>query len=154
MNTNYQKIAIAVSLKEELLPSLKRLKELDIVKQAKQVSLIHIFKTEYYTNDFAPYSFPPEEAKPEIEKTVITSLKNIQENYLPPNLSQVQLSCDFSGNPKQTLVDQLQNEKFDLVITATRGKHGIEGLFSSSFSEFLLKFSPCDVLVLRPLSQA
>jgi nucleotide-binding universal stress UspA family protein len=44
----------------------------------------------------------------------------------------------------------LKEVKADLVVTATKGKHGIDGFFSSSFTDYLCKFSPCDVLVMRP----
>lgn len=50
---------------------------------------------------------------------------------------------------KEKVIEYLKEVKADLVITATRGKHGIEGLFSSSFTDHLVKHAPCNVLTLR-----
>lgn len=44
----------------------------------------------------------------------------------------------------------LDETRANLGVIATRSRHGIVGLFTSSLANFLNSFSPSDVLVLRP----
>ena len=56
----------------------------------------------------------------------------------------------FAKSREEKISEYLDSAKPNLVVAATRGKHGIDGLFSSSLTDYLVKYSPCDVLVLRP----
>lgn len=86
-----------------------------------------------------------------ISAQIIENLKEIGTNILSGIQGvKVEYHCLFDPYPKRKMVDYLKESKADLVITSTSDKHGIEGLFMSSFTDYLLKFSPCDVLAVRP----
>lgn len=140
-------VVICVSLNDESLDNLAQLKGDQILKDAK-VHLVHCFEIQVYTSDFSPYIYPTEEKYPEIEAASLKILDSLQERL---GLEEkVEKKCFFSQSPKQRLKEYLEESKADLCVVATRGKHGIQGLFSSSFAEHLVKYSPCDLHIKRP----
>jgi len=141
-------IVLCASLNDPSLDLLGTLKGSDIIKDAN-VHIIHCFEVQLYTADFAPYVYPTEEKYPELEEASQLILNPLKEK-LASDCSSVNSKVFFSQSPKQKIKEYLQEVNADMVVVATRGKHGIEGLFSSSFAEFLVKFSPCDVHILRP----
>lgn len=146
-------IVICASLNDDSLGLLKQLKGNDLLKDAK-LHFVHCFEIQIYTSDFSPYVFPTEETYPEIEKSTVAILKNVaKEVCTETQFKNADFKCFFSHSPKEKVREYLKEEKADLVVVATRGKHGIEGLFSSSFAEHLLKYSPCDIHVLRPMEK-
>ncbi|MCO4793389.1 MAG: universal stress protein [Bacteriovoracaceae bacterium] len=140
-------VVICVSLNDECLKSLEHLKSDPVLDNAR-VHLVHCFEVQVYTSDFSPYIYPTEEKYPEIEAASLKILEGL-EAKLGLNGKAVK-KCFFSQSPKQRLRDYLEEENADLCVLATRGKHGIKGLFSSSFAEHLVKYSPCSLHILRP----
>jgi nucleotide-binding universal stress UspA family protein len=96
-----------------------------------------------------PVIYPTEDLYPEIEKSTVGMLKTLAYDMGAKD-NKLELKCFFSHSREVTINDYLKNVHADLVVVATRGKHGIEGFFSSSLADFLCKYSPCDVLVKRP----
>lgn len=141
-------VVLCASLNDPSLDLLSTLEGSDLLKDAN-VHLVHCFEVQLYTADFAPYVYPTEEKYPEIEDASQIILRPLKET-LSKNAKSVESKIFFSQSPKQKIKDYLKEVNADLVVVATRGKHGIEGLFSSSFAEFLVKYSPCDVHILRP----
>ncbi len=141
-------VVISVSLNDDSLNSLAKLKGDAILKDAK-VHLVHCFEIQVYTSDFSPYIYPTEEKYPEIEAATLKILEGLQKN-LGLEGQDVEKKCFFSQSPKQRIKEYLEESKADLCVVATRGKHGIQGLFSSSFAEHLVKYSPCDLHIMRP----
>lgn len=141
-------VVLCASLNDPSLDLLGTLENSELIKDAN-VHLIHCFEVQLYTADFAPYIYPTEEKYPEIEEASQVILKPLKDK-LQKNVHSIESKVFFSQSPKQKIKDYLKEINADLVVVATRGKHGIEGLFSSSFAEFLVKFSPCDVHILRP----
>jgi nucleotide-binding universal stress UspA family protein len=94
---------------------------------------------------------PAREQYPEFEEGAKNVLKVLQEHLEASfnNLS-FKTSVLFDSDPKHRMTEYLKEQKADLAVVATRGKHGIEGLFSSSFADHLTRYSNCDVYVLRP----
>jgi nucleotide-binding universal stress UspA family protein len=76
-------------------------------------------------------------------------MKNLVENFGKLPTTKIKYSCQFHESPRLGLIEDLNRSKSDVVFVATRGKHGIEGLFNSSFAEYMLKFSPCSIFILR-----
>lgn len=143
-------IVLCASLNDESLDLLKDLKNSSLLEDSN-VHLVHCFEVQLYTADFAPYVYPTEDKYPEIEKASKNILKGVEEELKAnPSINSFETKVFFSQSPKQKIKEYLDEVKADVVVVATRGKHGIEGLFSSSFAEFLVKFSPCDVHILRP----
>jgi nucleotide-binding universal stress UspA family protein len=142
-------IVVCVDLREESLTILKELKKRIDLKEAK-VHLIHAFEIQVGVMEFTAIVYPTPNQYPEIEKSVQGILSNLQKD-LGLGDGQVEKHCFFASSKEQTIKDYLDNQKADMVVVATRGKHGIEGFFASSLADFLCKYSTCDVLVMRPL---
>lgn len=145
-------VVICASLNDESLNSLKSLKNSPLLEGAK-VHLVHCFEVHVYTSDFSPYVYPTEDKYPELEEASNKVLAGLANELLPvEKRDQIETHVFFSQSPKQKMREYLEESSADMVVVATRGKHGIEGLFSSSFAEHLVKYSPCDVHILRPKS--
>ena len=141
-------VIICVDLREESLKILKTIKDKIDLSDAK-VHLIHAFEIQIGVMEFTAIEYPTPSQYPEIKNSVIEILTNFQKEL---NLSndQIEKHCFFSSSKEQIIKDYLDDKKADLVVVSTRGKHGIEGFFSSSLADFLCKYSPCDVYVMRP----
>lgn len=141
-------IVVCADLTEE---SITRLRDLhrDLDLKHTKVHIIHVFEIQYYMAEFSPYVYPAEEQYNDIEKSSVAILEKLghdmglsSENFIA--------KCFFARSVEEKVHEYLKVEKAEMAVVATRGKHGIDGLFSSSLSDFLVKYSPCDVLVLRP----
>lgn len=144
-------IVICVDLNEDSLNALESIQyKLDLNKST--VHLIHVFEIHIGNIEFTPVVYPTSEQYPEIEKNVLSLLANLGDKlHLKPN--QLQTKCFFNYSKESCLKDYLTKVNADIVVLATRGKHGIAGFFASSLADFLCKYAPCDVLVLRPPSK-
>lgn len=142
-------VVVCVDLNEDSVNVLKDLgKKIDLLKDTK-VHLIHAFEIHMGAMEFASFIYPIPEQYPEIESSVLGILDNLARDLgLSPN--QIEKHCIFSHSKEQTVREYLEDKKADLVVISTRGKHGIEGFFASSLADFLCKYSPCDILVMRP----
>lgn len=141
-------IVICTDLNQNSLDTLKTLaRNLDL-KEAI-VHLVHVFEIHMYNADIVPVIYPTEAQYPEIEQSTLGILDKLTHD-LGAREDQVRLKCFFSHSREERISSYLNDVQADLVVVATRGKHGIQGFFSSSLADFLCKYSPCDVLVLRP----
>lgn len=143
-----KEIIVCVDLNQDCIKTLKALPEKINLKDAN-VHFLHVFKSQLYDEDLSPFTFPLPEQYIVLEKSAIMSLKRLGDD-LDLDPARVSAKCFFSLSPKEKIKSYLDETKADLVVIATRGRHGIKGLFSSSLADFLCKFSPCDILVLRP----
>lgn len=141
-------IVICTDLNQNSLDTLKTLtRNLDL-KEAI-VHFVHVFEIHMYNADIVPVIYPTEAQYPEIEQSTLGILDKLAHD-LGAKEDQVRLKCFFSHSREERISSYLNDVQADLVVVATRGKHGIQGFFSSSLADFLCKYSPCDVLVLRP----
>lgn len=141
-----KKVIVAVSLEDETTKTLMQLKNMDIVKDA-EIHLVHMFPVVLYARgmSFEALTYPMPDEKPRIEEQIKASLKDLK-NEIFPEHKNVVMKCIFDVNTKAAFTDYVGNEKADLVVIATRHRHG---LFDSSFAQHQLKHSPASVLVLR-----
>lgn len=141
-------IVICVDLTKNCLETLKTLpSKIDLGES--RVHFLHIFEKLEPNRILAPFMVPLPEQKMEIEKNVLEALSKLS-SELGLNPDYVHLVCSFEYSREQTVKEYLTRINADLVVLATRGRHGIVGFFTSSLADFLCKYSPCDVLVLRP----
>lgn len=139
---------LCASLEEESVNTLKKLKrDLDL-KDAK-VHFVTVIEIQVYNSELSAFIYPVESQYKEIESSAVGILKNLAKD-LGVSDANASFSCFFDHSPESRVKSYLEQVNADLVVTATRGRHGISGFFSSSFTDFLCKYSPCDVLVLRP----
>jgi len=54
-----------------------------------------------------------------------------------------------AGHPSQTIIQQAEKIRADLVVAGSRGLTGIDRYYLGSVSESVLKYAPCSVLVVR-----
>lgn len=144
-----KKIVIAVSLEEETLKPLQQLKNMDISKDA-EIHLVHIVPTILYARgmQFSVLTYPLPEERPKIEEDIISRLKEVKKDIFP-EAQDVIFKCLFDANEKAAFNDYVESQKAELVVVATRGRHGLKTMFDSSFAQHQLKYSPVNVLVLR-----
>ena len=142
---------LCTTLEEQSLNTLKRAGANLDLNNAK-VHIVTIFEIKVFNVDIIPYIYPTEDQYPALENSAKMLMKSLADS-LGLNEKNVELKCFFELSREEKIKKYLNEVKADLVVTATQGKHGIEGFFSSSFTEYLCKFSPCDVVVLRPLGK-
>lgn len=141
-------IVICADLREESLKRLRSLHEDIDLKHAK-VHIVHVFEIQYYVSEFTPYVYPTESQYSEMENSGKAILEKLGADLGIPKENLV-VQCFFSKSREERIGEYLKSSNANLVVSATRGKHGIDGLFSSSLTDYLIKYSPCDILVLRP----
>lgn len=141
-------IVVCVDLNPSSLETLKTLHH-NIILENTHLHFLHVFEIHMYNADIVPVIFPTEVQYPDIEASTLNILDKLAKD-VGAAPSQTHLKCYFSHSREEKIIGYLNEVHADLVIVATRGKHGIEGFFSTSLADFLCKYSPCDVLVIRP----
>lgn len=144
-----KKVVICLSVENTReTEELKHLVDHEFLKN-KEVHFVTIFKRQKFFNEPSFYEFPREEQMADIENSVIDVQKNIAESILSPDgMNHTKFLCLFDANPKIAIKNYLENSGADLVVTSIR-KHGVEGLFVSSFTDYLTQYAPCDVYVVK-----
>lgn len=143
-----ENIVICADINQASIDTLKAMKHEFIFKNA-HIHYLHVFEVHMYNADLVPVIFPAEVQYPDIEASAVGILDNLARDLKTPEERKT-IQCFFSHSREEKIVSYLNDVKADLVVVATRGKHGIEGFFNSSLADFLSKYSPCDVLVIRP----
>lgn len=145
-----EKVVLCVSDKDELTRPLLDMAEGELLK-GKEVHLLHVFKQEVYAYEFSPYVWPDDRLFEELKLNLQTRLDTLLEKIVPDEEDRKfsQAKIYLHSSPKQKIVEYLTENDADMVVVVTRGKHGFAGLFTSSTAEYLMKFSPCHVLILR-----
>jgi len=111
-----------------------------------EIDFVHIFKQDSYPYMIPPTIYPSKEQKVEIKKTIEEIFEGLTKTL---DFKKKTVHCTFNDNQKIGVIDYLNENNADLAIVHTREKHGIANYFSSSFTEYLIKHAPCNVLVLR-----
>jgi nucleotide-binding universal stress UspA family protein len=147
-----QKIVIAIPLEEPLLRPLHEWGKKFDFSQVESVHIVHILKKNISPLEFGLIESPDEATYREMEPTLKKFLEDEAGHILPEDYyGPVNFLLTLDFHPEQRLIDILREINATLVVVATSGKHGLEGLFHSSFTGHMIKFSPCDVLVVRPI---
>lgn len=143
------KVIVAVSMEEETQHPLHQMKNLHF-SQDTEIHLIHVMPVVLYARgmDLHVLTHPLEEERPKIVETVTEKLQKLAKDIFP-EYTNIVYECLFDTNEKAAFCDYVQRQKADLVVVATRGKHGLKNFFDSSFAQHQLKHSPTNVLVLR-----
>lgn len=145
-----RKIGICVDLNESSVNKLKEKLAGINLADVEKVYLIHGFQRQVYVDNFFFTQFPFKEQMEEVEKSVIQVLTDIEKSLTNGNDSlEVEKKCLFSDYPKKEIADYVDEQEMDQLIIATRTKSGIEGLFSSSFAEYMLRHVKSELLVIR-----
>lgn len=143
-----ENIVICADINQASIDTLKSMRH-GFIFQNANIHFLHVFEVHMYNADLVPVIFPAEVQYPDIEASAVGILENLG-NEMKIRNEQRTVKCFFSHSREEKIISYLSEVKADLVVVATRGKHGIEGFFNSSLADFLSKYSPCDVLVVRP----
>ncbi len=115
-----------------------------------EIYLIHGFKRQLYTDNFYFTSYPLEDQIGAVVSSVEDVLENFSKDLFKNNFSgRVVSKCLLSGAPKEALKDYAVENDIDDILIGTRGKQGIAGLFTSSFAEYMVRYAPCRIIILR-----
>lgn len=139
---------LCTTLEQHSIDTLKKIKaSFDLSNVI--LHIVTVIEVKMYNNDLIPYIYPIQSQYEELSGAAETIMRSLA-NQLEVKEDKIVIKCLFDSNRENKIKEYLEEVEADLVVAATRGKHGIEGFFSSSFTDYLCKFSPCDVLVLRP----
>lgn len=143
-----QKILIAMSTEEELLPSLYAWGKRFDWSHVLEVHFLHIVKKNITPLEFGLMETPDEEAFQEMKPTLENYLKDESKKIIPREFQPqifYHLLIDFY--PDEETMDLIKAMHVDLVVVATHEHHSF---FHRSFTKSMIKSSPCDVYVVRP----
>ena len=142
-------VIVAVSLEAETHQPLMRLKEMEIGLEA-EIHLVHVVPAILYARgmDLSVLTYPLPEERPDIEGSIIARLMEIKKQIFPDH-KKVEFKCIFDSNEKMAFCDYVYHQQADLVVVATRGKHGLTNVFDSSFAQYQVRYSLTNVLVLK-----
>ncbi|MEI8209333.1 MAG: universal stress protein [Methylococcales bacterium] len=142
--TDYQHILLAVDFSEQAHYVADKARSLANQYQAK-LSIVHVLDnipmpdTSYGT--IIPLDQDSQDKLLEVEKTKLMRLGD-------------QLAVDFSnrwllwGIPKQEIIHIAEQEKVDLIVVGSHGRHGLALLLGSTANS-ILHYAKCDVLAVR-----
>ncbi len=146
-----QTIVIAIPLEQELLDPLYEWGRRFDFDHVKNVHLIHVVKKNITPLEFGLIESPDDITYAEMIPTLHKFVKDEAKKIIPPGFKggiEFHIAKDF--HPEEEFIDLLKTLQADLIVVSTRGKHGFEGFFHNSFTDYMVKFSPCDVFVVRP----
>jgi nucleotide-binding universal stress UspA family protein len=146
-----QKIVIALPLEESLLGPLYEWGRKFDFSNVEEIHFIHVVKKNITPLEFGLVESPDELTYHEMIPTLDKFLRAEARKILPEDYKgKVNFLVTKDFHPEEEVIDILKESKATLIVVATRGKHGFEGLFHSSFTDYMVKFAPCDVFVVRP----
>lgn len=145
------KVVVAVDFNKDSLNTLKTLHKMYHTIENAEIHFVHVFEVVVYSFDLTSSSWPTAEEQAKVEADVVARLTKLADEILPKGYkNKVQVKCLFDVNPKERFCDYVKDSHASMAIVATRGKKGIQGFFDSSFAQYLCKFSPASLFVLRP----
>ena len=144
-------MALAIPLEEELLkPFYSWGKKIDF-QEVEHLHVIHVVKKNITPLEFGLMESPDEGTFKEMAPTLKRFLQDEVKKIIPDHFrGEITYKLSSSFHPEEDVVDYLKKIEADFIVVSTRGRHGFQGLFHSSFTEYMVKFAPCDVYVVRP----
>ncbi len=143
-----KKIVVAMPIETEMLETIQKWAEKEDFTHADLV-FTHYVRQEYSGYEMTVVSYPDEKIFAEMKPVLTNHFQALCSKMLKPGVS-FKVEVLLSPSPADSMVKNLSNHKADMIVVATRGKTGLAGFFGSSFADHMTKFSPCDLLVLRP----
>lgn len=147
----HKKIAIALPLDEVHISSLQDWSSRFDWSHVEEVHLIHVVRKNLTALEFGVMEVPDERTYQEMRPSLELNLRNEAQRIIPQDFSgtiHLHLTTDF--NPELEVISTLKKLSVSLVVVASRGHHGWNTLFHSSFTKQILKGAPCDVYVVHP----
>ncbi len=115
-----------------------------------EVHFIHGFQLVKYTDTFYMVAYPQEPEHAEIENSINEILGGLEKSIFEgKDQPKIINKCLFSTQPREALVSYADENQINEMIIGTKGKHGVSGLFSSSFAEYMVRHAHCPLRILR-----
>lgn len=141
-----KKVLVAVDLSDHSMNLLKKKMKTKDWLAVSEVHFVHGFQLQLYADNFFFTAYPMEDQYGDVEKSVSELLDQLANSQFEEGSSQkIFKKCLISSAPTHEIVEYAKENKIDEIIIGTRGKHGIEGVFSSSFAEYMIRHVPCDL---------
>ncbi len=145
-----KKILLCVDLTDYSIDTYKKKFEKYDWSKVSELHLVHGFKTQTYVDTFTYSTYPLESEYGPIEKSVKELLDSLGEKLtVGAKDLNIRSTCLIGTSPKELIRQYAMDYRIDEMIVSTRGTHGVESLFTSSFAEFMVRFAPCDLKIIR-----
>lgn len=146
-----ENIIIAVPIEEELLKPLYAWGKRFDWSHVKTAHFIHVVKKNITPLEFGLMELPDDSTYQGMVPTLNKFLQEEAKKIVPPDFTgKVLFHLTAEFNPTEQIISYTKQLKAQLLVVSTRGKHGFQGLFHSSFTDHMVRFAPCDVYVVRP----
>lgn len=144
MLQNYQKIMVAVDGSVESELALKKAMNVAMRNNA-ELLLAHVIDTRAFQT-ISSFDGVLAEQATEMAKQTLDKYKKQAKDYGCEKVSSV---IEY-GSPKQLIAKQLpQENNADLIMMGATGLNAVERLFIGSVSDYVIRNSACDVLIVR-----
>ncbi len=145
-----RKLLVCIDLKNENEASLKKYFERIKSELIEEVHFIHAYQTQVYADNFNVTTYPDHDEFEKFKGDIEGVLKSPCKDTLPKDLIKNSMTNVFlSPSPKVDIYKYAKMKDVDEIIIITRGLHGLEGIFHSSFADFMMKHSQCELTILR-----
>lgn len=146
-----QRIVIALPLEENLLEPLHDWGKKFDFSHVESIHFLHVVKKNITPLEFGLIESPDDATYRDMVPTLDRFLHDEAKKIIPSDFKgEIHFEVAKGFHPEEDIVNTLKRINATLIVVATRGKHGFEGLFHSSFTDYMVKFAPCDVFVVRP----
>ncbi len=143
-------IMVCVDLKEQSITPYKEFLNQLNTSEVKQIFFVTGFQRQIYADNFYFTTFPTKDEDEKIINEINMFLKEFSLQVLPPALGlEIKTKCLISSSPKQAVAEFSKEKNISDAVIVTRSLHGVEGLFASSFSEYMLRHTNCSLTILR-----
>lgn len=143
----YPRLAVIAVDTTNNLDVLRPVHKMDFMLDT-EIHLVHVVRKMDYDDGLSfNATFPLYQDTDAIKEAVMAKLKSIAPEILPyQHIGKIKFQCLFGFDPKHDFCQYLEEVKSDLVMVASRPKHG---LFESSFAYYVGRHAPCNVLVIK-----
>ena len=118
-----------------------------------ELHLINGFQLQKFTQGFYIDAYPLEESYQAIKSSAIELLEKMEkEIFKGKKLAKeptVIKECFITASPKDRLTKYANDEEIDIILIATRSKHGIKDFFTSSFTQYMVSHAKAELRIIR-----
>jgi len=143
----YQKVLLAVDGSDTSVEAAQNAKKLLEKKAVQEITILNVVPSLANQNR----DFNPEIVKKMDEEVIKNGekvIKKIKELFVDKeNVN----SKVLLGRPSETICKYATENGFDLIIIGSRGLNPLSGLLLGSVSRMVVAYSPCPVLVVKPV---
>ncbi len=111
-----------------------------------EIALLHVVHVNYYAanSEYTTFDYPEliEETRRTGERELGNLASSLPKTYPIKTLIR-------TGHPGSVIVDAAKKRGMDLIIISTHGHTGFKRVFLGSTAEYVLRYAPCPVLIVR-----